>query len=111
MSLLAIPQIIQLDWGAVSWGAWGSLWLTGTFAVGLAYIFWGYGVAHLGSTRTSLYLNVVPPIALFVNWLWLGETLSPLQWIGAIMALIGVAVARRHTVQAIISNGLARLWL
>lgn len=99
MVFLAIPSILILPWESISWAAWASLVITGVFAVGLAYLFWGYGVAHLGSTRTSLYLNVVPPIALLINWLWLGETLTPLQWIGAIIALSGVAVARRHTNQ------------
>jgi drug/metabolite transporter (DMT)-like permease len=99
MVLLSIPSMITFSWHAVSLGAWASLLITGVFAVGLAYLFWGYGVAHLGSTRTSLYLNVVPPIALLVNWLWLGETLTLIQWTGAIIALSGIAVARRHTVQ------------
>ncbi len=99
MFLFAFPSMMSFQWQAVSFAAWASLIVTGIFAVGLAYLFWGYGVAHLGSTRTSLYLNVVPPIALLVNWLWLGETLAPLQWVGAIIALSGVAVARRHTAQ------------
>lgn len=99
MMLISIPSLAQFQWQTISLTAWASLLLTAVFAVGLAYIFWGYGVAHLGSTRTSLYLNVVPPIALFFNWLWLGETLALLQWIGAIIALAGVALARRHTVQ------------
>ncbi|MFT5194898.1 MAG: drug/metabolite transporter (DMT)-like permease [Cellvibrionaceae bacterium] len=99
MVLLAVPSMMLFTWQNVSLAAWTSLVVTGVFAVGLAYLFWGYGVAHLGGTRTSLYLNVVPPIALLVNWLWLGETLTWLQWIGAIIALSGVAVARRHTAQ------------
>lgn len=99
MLLFALPPILQFNWQPVSTAAWASLLITAIFAVGLAYIFWGYGVAHLGSTRTSLYLNVVPPIALFVNWLWLGETLTLWQWVGTIVALVGVALARHHTVQ------------
>ena len=74
MVIFATPSMFSFEWQAVSSAAWLSLLITGIFAVGLAYLFWGYGVAHLGGTRTSLYLNVVPPIALLVNWLWLGET-------------------------------------
>ena len=99
MVLFALPSVWQFGWQGISLAAWASLVLTAVFAVGLAYIFWSYGVAHLGSTRTALYLNVVPPIALFFNWLWLGETLTLLQWLGALVALAGVALARRHTVQ------------
>ena len=97
MVLVSLPTMVNFQWTTVSLAAWASLLITGVFAVGLAYIFWGYGVAHLGSTRTSLYLNLVPPIALLVNWLWLGETLTPIQWVGSAIALIGVAIARRHT--------------
>ncbi|MEM7115988.1 MAG: DMT family transporter [Chloroflexota bacterium] len=97
MLLIALPPTVQFKWQTVSLAAWASLLLTAVFAVGLAYIFWGYGVAHLGSTRTALYLNVVPPIALLFNWLWLGETLTLLQGAGCLVALVGVSLARRHT--------------
>jgi drug/metabolite transporter (DMT)-like permease len=94
---LASPTFIRLDWAAISWSAWAGLAFSGIFGIALAYIFWNQGVAQLGSTRTSLYSNLVPPISLLANWLWLGETLTPQQWWGAGLALGGIILARRFT--------------
>lgn len=95
--LLATPSLIKLDWSSTPISAWVALVFSGIFGIGLAYSFWNYGVSQLGSARTSLYSNLVPPIALMTAWLWLGETLTLPQWGGALLALGGVVLARRFT--------------
>lgn len=95
--LLAVPLMSKFNWGRVSMVAWLALIFSGTFSIALAYFFWNNGVSRLGSTRTSLYANLTPPVTLFVSWLWLGETLTVLQWVGTGLALAGVVLARRYT--------------
>lgn len=95
--VLASPVFVRLPWTTISWGAWGALAFSGVFGIALAYIFWNQGVSQLGSTRTSLYSNLVPPIALLADWFWLGETLTSQQWWGALLALGGIVLARRFT--------------
>lgn len=95
--ILAIPPLFQLEWRSVSLTAWGSLIFSGVFSIALAYFFWNFGVSRLGSARTSLYSNLTPPLALLVAWLLLGETLTLLQLGGGLLALAGVALARRYT--------------
>ncbi len=95
--LIAIPFMVKFKWGDVSAAAWLALVFSGVFGIALAYIFWNFGVSRLGSARTSLYSNLTPPIALLTAWLWLGETLSPQQWGGVFLALMGVMLARRYT--------------
>ncbi|MBE7467913.1 MAG: EamA family transporter [Anaerolineales bacterium] len=95
--ILAIPPLLQLEWSNVSLTAWGSLVFSGVFSITLAYFFWNFGVSRLGSTRTSLYSNLTPPLALLTAWLLLGETLTLLQLGGGLLALAGVALARRYT--------------
>jgi drug/metabolite transporter (DMT)-like permease len=94
---LASPVFVQMPWTTISWGAWGALAFSGVFGIALAYIFWNQGVSQLGSTRTSLYSNLVPPVALLTDWFLLGETLTPQQWWGASLALGGIILARRFT--------------
>lgn len=94
---VTMPTIIQLDWTEVSLSAWSALLFSGLFAITLAYFFWNYGVSRLGSTRTSLYSNLTPPVALLTAWLWLGETLTSQQWWGTLLVLVGVVLARRFT--------------
>ena len=93
--LVAIPGLATLNWADVPPISWAALIFSGIFGIALAYFFWNHGVSHLGSARTSLYSNLTPPIALLTAWLWLGETLTPLQWWGALSALGGVILARR----------------
>ena len=95
--LFGVPELAALDVQQVSIGAWLSAILSGVFAVGVAYFLWNYGISKLGSTRTSLYSNLVPAFALVTAWLWLGETLTPQQGWGALLAVAGVALARGHT--------------
>jgi len=95
--LLSIPPLVQLEWSTISMTAWGALIFSGVFGITLAYFFWNYGVSRLGSARTSLYSYLTPPLALLIAWLLLGETLTLIQIGGGLLALGGVALARRYT--------------
>ncbi|MEM7584617.1 MAG: DMT family transporter [Acidobacteriota bacterium] len=95
--LIGIPDLLATDLAAVSFTAWVCTAFSGVFSIALAYFVWNYGISRLGSARTSLYSNIVPIVALVTAWAWLGETLTPLQGVGALAALAGVVLARRHT--------------
>ncbi len=97
VALLGLSSLLKLDWTSIPLSAWLALIFSGVFSITLAYFFWNYGVSRLGSTRTALYSNLVPPVALLTAWLWLGETLTSAQVLGALLALGGVALARRFT--------------
>ncbi len=95
--LVGIPTMVDLDWTAITAASWAAMILSGIFAIGFAYFFWNYGVAQLGSARTSIYSNLSLPAALVTAWLWLKETLTPMQAVGTLLALGGVILARRFT--------------
>lgn len=95
--LAGIPAVVDLPWTNVRTTAWIALVCSGIFAIGIAYLFWNYGVSKLGSARTSIYSNLSLPAALLTAWLWLQETLTPMQWCGTILAMGGVILARRFT--------------
>jgi len=93
--LMGIPDLLRTDWGAVSAGAWLGIVYAGVFAIAVAYLLWYRGVRAIGQSRTSVYQNLVPVIALAGAWLWLEEMPTPQQLIGAAVILAGVVVARR----------------
>jgi len=95
--VLGIPSMNAVPWGEIRISSWVALGFSGIFAIGVAYLFWNYGVSKLGSARTSLHYNLSLPAALFTAWLWLNETLTPMQWLGTILAMGGVVLARRFT--------------
>lgn len=92
--LISTPALLQQDWSKVSAGGWGGLLFSGALSIALAYILWYYGVRHLGSSRTAVYSNTVPLVALVVAWATLGETPTLLQVAGAGAIVAGVVLSR-----------------
>jgi drug/metabolite transporter (DMT)-like permease len=92
--LLGIPSLLQTPILSTSAPAWIGVGYAGIFAIGLAYLLWYRGVQRIGSSRTAVYQNLTPVIALVVAWIWLGETPLPLQLAGAVAVLVGLALAR-----------------
>lgn len=75
-------------------GSWLAVGYSGALGIGTAYVLWYRGVKSVGSTRTAVYGNLVPVVAVAVAWLWLGETLSALQLVGASVTIGGVGLTR-----------------
>ena len=94
--LLGLPDLFGAG-GQAPPAAFLAAALSGTLAIGLAYFFWNYAISHLGSAHTSFYSNLTPIVALVTAWLWLGETLTVAQGMGAALAISGVVLARRHS--------------
>ncbi|HEX7243885.1 MAG TPA: DMT family transporter [Longimicrobiaceae bacterium] len=92
--LLGIPALAAQEWGAVTRGAWGGLLFSALFSIGLAYLIWYRGVERIGNTRTSIFSNLTPVVAMAVGAVWLGERPGPLALAGAALTLGGVLVVR-----------------
>jgi drug/metabolite transporter (DMT)-like permease len=87
-------DILAEHWASVPAGAWAAILYSGLGALVIAYIFWYYGVRKLGPTRTALYGNLQPLIALLVAWLTLGEVPTSWQAVGAATIVSGVLLTR-----------------
>lgn len=91
---LGIPYLLGTPLERISPAAWIGVAYAGILAIGVAYLIWYTGVRRLGSSRTAVYSNLVPVVALLTAWFWLGETPSPLQIAGAGVVIGGLSVAR-----------------
>ena len=91
---VSVPALRAQEWGSISLGAWGGLVFSGAFAIAVAYMLWYYGVQHLGSSRTAIYSNTVPVVALIVAWMTLGEVPTWVQVAGTVMIIGGIGLAR-----------------
>jgi len=91
---LGIPSLRALDWSAVSGLAWVGMVYSAVFALVVAYLIWYTAVQRLGNTRTSLYSNVVPLVAMSIAAITLGEPLTRRKIIGAVAVLVGLALTR-----------------
>lgn len=53
-----------------------------------------YALGHLPASFSALTILIEPLTAAILGWIWLGEALSPMQALGAIVVLAGILVAR-----------------
>ncbi len=88
------PQMRHVAWSAISVTTWASLVYSAIFAIVIAYMIWYTAVQKIGGTRTSVYSNLVPIVALAVAVLWRGEPLGLQKLAGAALVLAGVAITR-----------------
>lgn len=89
-----MPDLLRTDLTAVPAGAWLGVVYAGAFSIGLAYLIWNYGVRHIGNTRTAVFSNLVPVVALAVAWIWLGEVPDGRQIAGAAVIIGGVSLVQ-----------------
>jgi drug/metabolite transporter (DMT)-like permease len=94
MVLAAVPELRTQDWHAVSAQSWLGLLYSAVLAIGIGYVIWNTGVRRLGSARTAIYSYLTPLVSVIVSWILLGETMQPLQALGAVGILLGVALGR-----------------
>ena len=92
--LLGLPGMLAQDYGAVTAGSWLGMAFSGGMALVFSYLIYGWAVKRVGSARTAIYINLTPIIAAVVAWLWLGESWAPLQWLGAVLVIVGLYVAK-----------------
>jgi drug/metabolite transporter (DMT)-like permease len=90
-----IPAMLRTDFGAAPLAAWGSVAYSGLMAFGVAYVFWYRGVERVGPTRTSMYANLQPIIALGAAWVTLNERPTPWQFAGGACVITGVYLSRK----------------
>lgn len=94
LSLVAAPALWATAWGSVGWRAWGAVAYAGVMAMVVAYLFWYRGVHRLGPTRTAMFANLQPIVALLVAWMALGEVPTLSQGIGTVAVIGGLILSR-----------------
>lgn len=93
--IVATPSLLTTDWGAVTPLTWGAVAYSGILAMVIAYLFWYNGVRLIGPTRTAMFANLQPIVAVLFAWAMLGEVPTLFQGLGAAAVLGGLYLARR----------------
>lgn len=86
---VSLPAFLAQPWRAIRLSAWLAVLYSGAFAIATAYFLWYYCVSRIGSTRTAVYTNAVPIVALLIAWLTLREAPTSLQAGGAAAIIAG----------------------
>ncbi|HET7630907.1 MAG TPA: DMT family transporter [Gemmatimonadaceae bacterium] len=94
LELVALPEISRISWTTLPGGAWAAMLYSGIGALVIAYLFWYRGVRVIGPTRSAMYSNLQPLVALLVAWPMLGEVPTAWQVLGAACIMSGLLLTR-----------------
>src|SRR5450759_1342791 len=90
----SMPALVATDWASVGAGGWLALFYSSVISMGVAYFFWYRGLRVLGPTRSAVYTNLQPIVALLAAWAFLGEVPTIFQGLGAVTIIAGVFLTR-----------------
>ena len=106
-ALFFLPGLVFLvrsGWRGFPWGPatspvspWvlvGVLAFLGSFVTLAAFAFFNWGLSRLPAARASLFLNLIPVIAVLLGWVLLGESLSIVQCFCAAAVIGGVLLGQ-----------------
>jgi drug/metabolite transporter (DMT)-like permease len=91
---ISVPEMVAQQWSHISWGTWLALAYSAVPAGGIAYLIWFKSIGEIGASRTVVYNNLIPPVAILIALATLGERLTGLQALGAVVVLGGVILTR-----------------
>ncbi|MFI6789501.1 DMT family transporter [Nonomuraea sp. NPDC050383] len=66
----------------------------------LGFVTWGYAVARYTIAQSTAALYLVPPLAIGVAFVWLGEIPGPVELVGGLISMVGVLLIHRHTARS-----------
>jgi drug/metabolite transporter (DMT)-like permease len=72
-----------------SWEIYFLLFYMAFFGSVLAYLFWNYGISHLGAGTTAAFFNLVPVVTMALT-VFLGQVVTSVQIIGGLTVILGV---------------------
>jgi drug/metabolite transporter (DMT)-like permease len=90
----AAGELGRVEWGRIPWQGWGAIAYAGLVAIFLCFVLWYESVKAVGSSKTGVYSNLTPILAIFFAGVVLGERLAPIQAVGAAITLTGVYLTR-----------------
>jgi drug/metabolite transporter (DMT)-like permease len=88
---LFTPQLIQ-ETRHASLGATLAVLYMGIFPGAIGYVSWSYVLSKLPASRAGSFLYLVPFVATFIAWLWLGEVPSMVALAGGALVIVGVVL-------------------
>ena len=91
-TLMLLPAL-PLGWDELTTAdatAWWAVVYLGLLPSALAFVLWGYAVARLPVATSTALLYLVPPVAVLIGFLWLGEIPYPSELLGGAVVIVGV---------------------
>lgn len=100
---LSVAATEPIDLAAVGAGAWISAALSGVIYYAVAFWFYLTGLRRVQAWVAGISINLIPVFGIGAGYLLLGEALSTIQWIGAVVivaSVTAIAVGTKATQSA-----------
>lgn len=91
---IGIPALLQQDYQAVTLGSVVGMIYSALMSLLVGYVIYGWAVSRTGGARTAIFISLTPVIAAVIAGIFIGESWTLLQWIGALGAIAGVALTK-----------------
>ena len=88
-------DLLATHWLALSWRTWSAMAYAAIGAIVIAYLIYYHGLKRIGATRTSLYANLQPFVAILVAWQFQNDRPTLWQIMGFLCITGGLLLARR----------------
>ena len=73
-----------------------NLLFLGLCASATCFVTWNHAVFLLGPVKTSVYIYATPVITIVSSALILHETMTPIMWLGTVLALGGLILSEHR---------------
>ena len=88
-------DLLATQWLTLSWRTWSAMAYAAIGAIAIAYLIYYHGLKQIGATRTSLYANLQPFVAILVAWQFQNDRPTFWQIMGFLCISGGLLLARR----------------
>ncbi|MBO6577279.1 MAG: EamA family transporter [Rhodothermales bacterium] len=95
LTAISWPFLGDVVWSDVTLLVWVAIAFSGAFSTGVTVVLWNDAVRQIGPSRTAIYSNLVPVVALITAVSFLGEPLTIGQVVGGAMVIGGLLTVRR----------------
>ncbi len=93
--LLTGQDLVATEWSSLTGRTWAAMAYAGNGAIVVAYLIYYHGLKKMGATRTSLYANLQPFVAILVAWQFQNDRPTFWQIMGFLCITGGLLLARR----------------
>jgi drug/metabolite transporter (DMT)-like permease len=93
-TIMTLP-FVPYGWAELldsSTAGWIAAIYLGLLPSALGFVLWGYVTAHLPIAASTSLLYLVPPVAVLIAWVWLGEIPVAAELSGGFIVIAGVVV-------------------
>lgn len=83
----------------ISWEVMGPILFLAIFCSSIAFSLWALAIKHLGVAKSSIFLAMIPMVTAVAGFLLGHEILTKLQWLGIIVACVGLIFSQTACVR------------